>query len=260
MIHTMRRVAGYALASSLLCGLPGLAAAYAYVGQAGPPPALPQSNQSSGPAVTWAANQTEVSFTINLDGDYIASALATMAAWNAVNTRLQLRQGFRAAAACNSDGVNTISWRTITCGGEQFDEALAITVVSYRYQRTTGQWEIVDADILLNQGITWSPNRPGPLGGGPTDFYRVLLHEFGHSFGLEHPDEAGETVSAIMNSRLSNLDALQDDDRQGIVFLYGGSVDRPPVSSGGGGGGGGSVWLALLAALGLYRRGRVKRG
>jgi len=62
----------------------------------------------------------------------------------------------------------------------------------------------------------------------------------GHVLGLEHPDDAGQTVVALMNNHLSDIDTLTRDDRDGAVFLY----PQPSLtasvqaSSGSGGGGG----------------------
>ena len=48
----------------------------------------------------------------------------------------------------------------------------------------------------------------------------LLLHEFGHVTGLGHPDEAGQSVAAVMNSS-SAYDHLQPDDIAGMLALYG---------------------------------------
>ena len=48
---------------------------------------------------------------------------------------------------------------------------------------------------------------------------RLLLHEFGHAVGLDHPDEAGQDVDAIMNSIIYH-NHLQPDDIAGIRALY----------------------------------------
>jgi hypothetical protein len=54
------------------------------------------------------------------------------------------------------------------------------------------------------------------------DFHRVALHEFGHVVGLDHPDLAKpkQTVSAIMNSTISNFDSLRPDDINGAHSIY----------------------------------------
>lgn len=240
----------------ILCAMPGLASAYVYVRQAGAPPAQPQSNQSTGASVTWPDNRVEVLFALGgLDPEYIDSARSAMEEWNSLDTRLQMQEGSASGNVCDgNDNVNTIAWRTTLCG-----EALAITVIRYQYLR--GRWEIAGADIQVNQTVPWQADMPGPLNGPVNDFRRVLLHELGHAFGLGHPDEGGQTVDAIMNSQVSNLDTLQDDDRAGITFLYGGSANRDDPGSTNGGGGGGAFLPPELLALTLlaWRRRRCLR-
>ena len=57
----------------------------------------------------------------------------------------------------------------------------------------------------------------------------VLLHEFGHVVGLGHPDEAGQSVGAVMNSAPAH-DRLQRDDIEGIRALYGTQPGADPLS------------------------------
>ena len=75
---------------------------------------------------------------------------------------------------------------------------------------------------------------------------RVVLHELGHVLGLEHPDEGGQDVAAIMNHTTSDLDTLQADDEAGIHVLYPPQPVAAPrqegsaaAAEGGHGGGGG---------------------
>src|SRR5207247_1871393 len=67
-------------------------------------------------------------------------------------------------------------------------------------------------------------------------FHRVALHEFGHILGLDHPAESRQTVSAIMNSHISNLDQLTSDDIAGAQALYGGVGTTDTGSTSGGAG------------------------
>jgi Matrixin len=76
---------------------------------------------------------------------------------------------------------------------------------------------------FLNSTLSWNSYRGNARSNGGTpllDLRRVALHEFGHVLGLEHPDDAGQVVPAIMNSTIGNLDTLTDDDRAGARSIY----------------------------------------
>ena len=92
---------------------------------------------------------------------------------------------------------------------------LAVTLLAYR----NGNFE--ETDTVFNSAISWDSYR-GDLTPPVYDFHRVAIHEFGHTLGLDHPDQAQpkQTVIAIMNSRVSDLDTLAQDDINGVTSIY----------------------------------------
>lgn len=100
-----------------------------------------------------------------------------------------------------------------TVYGESFgNRVLAVTLTSTRGS------VFREADVIFNNHETWNSYR-GPLQSSQ-DFHRVALHEFGHVLGLDHPDDAGQHVTAIMNSVISDLDTLAADDIAGAQAVY----------------------------------------
>src|SRR5262249_22637130 len=99
-----------------------------------------------------------------------------------------------------------------------------LAVTYYRFQGST----MTEADVLVNNAQSFDSYR-GPLQSGTYDIRRVALHEFGHVLGLAHPDQAGQQVSAIMNSAISNLDTLTLDDIAGVQSLYGPPTGATPT-------------------------------
>ena len=130
---------------------------------------------------------------------------------------------------------------------------------------------MINAPVFVNSAVPWNAydgaiqcctvvnGVPEPI----NDIRRVLVHEFGHVLGLGHPDQNGQTVTAIMNSRESDLYRLQPDDIAGIRAIYpGGNAATAPAantgcrittarSSG--------IFLLLLPAIVLWRRFRAAR-
>jgi hypothetical protein len=101
-----------------------------------------------------------------------------------------------------------------TVFGQKFGSGtLAITLLNYRGT------VFEETDTVFNTAYTWDSYR-GALRPNVVDFHRVAIHEFGHTLGLDHPDQSGQTVSAIMNANVSNVDAPTDDDIAGVQSLY----------------------------------------
>jgi hypothetical protein len=117
----------------------------------------------------------------------------------------------RPASQCGRDGINEVRFAAADCDGFSFGDAIAISMLWLQNGR------ILEADVMFDQTLPWN-GYPGPMRravGAPIDFFRVVLHEFGHAFGLGHPDEIGEAVTAVMNSRISDVDSAQPDDIAG---------------------------------------------
>ena len=122
------------------------------------------------------------------------------------------------------DGVNSVIFGDDVYGEPFAEGVLAITLTTY----TTSDNVTLETDVVFNRKIGWN-SYPGDLrsatdGGTLYDMGRIALHEFGHVLGLAHPDDHGQIVAAIMNSRASDLDALQPDDIDGVTAIYAGAA------------------------------------
>ncbi len=143
------------------------------------------------------------------------------AQWNAAGAQFTFRiqsPSQPAAVSCTSadvDGINTVVWADTHCG-MAFGDSVAVT--QYWFRRSTGAF--LDGDVLFNTNKDWT-TYSGPRRSGAIDFHRVAIHEFGHVLGLNHPDDHGQRVTAIMNSSGGGVDRLQADDIAGIRAIYG---------------------------------------
>ncbi|MBP6863789.1 MAG: matrixin family metalloprotease [Candidatus Didemnitutus sp.] len=161
---------------------------------------------------------------------YATSVQQAMADWNAVLGRVQFLPEIQASGVGEEENGTTEVFFNSTIYGEAFTSGtLAVTLTLPYYQRDDNTYVIAEADVIFNQSIWWDSYRG--VRRSQQDIRRVAIHEFGHVLGLDHPDEAGQSVQAIMNSIVSDVDALQADDIAGGQSLYGtaGSV-TPPVN------------------------------
>src|SRR5256714_2414124 len=146
-----------------------------------------------------------------------ASATDALNIWNQYIDTVQFVAS-EPSGSSGSEDANDLLFSKTVYGPSWPTNAFAVTL------RISSQGSVfTETDVLFNDNLKWDSYR-GPLqGGGPSgtyDFHRVALHEFGHVLGLDHPDRHGQSVVAIMNSIISDLDQLADDDIAGVRSLY----------------------------------------
>jgi hypothetical protein len=139
--------------------------------------------------------------------------------WNQylLNLQIQAVEGNNPAGFDGNNQLNEAGFGAAAGGDTLGGDTLAITEIYY-YPGNPGTF--APTDIVFNTTFSWNSYR-GPLQPSETDLRRVALHELGHFIGLDHPDQAGQTVSAVMNSHVSDTDELTSDDISGGQHLYG---------------------------------------
>jgi len=172
------------------------------------------------------------------DGNTSWNQVAVDAAnlWNAELTPVRLTATPATGVAGQSDRTSQVFWSS-SVYGMSFNGALAVAIVWRSGNRLT------EADIVVNDTLRWDSyrdeiaNHVDPLQGNPrlrttNDLQRVLLHEFGHTLGLDHPDQASppQSVRAVMNSVIQDLNHLAADDIAGVQALFPPEPTRPSVA------------------------------
>jgi hypothetical protein len=155
-----------------------------------------------------------------IDGNtsWDTAAAPALGAWNNVMARLRYGDTVTSPPVSSGDGVNAVVFSNAVFGQKFGSGVLAVT-----YWRSSGS-NIVEADILFNRNQQFDSYR-GPLRFGTNgwcigDIRRVLIHELGHALGLDHPDQHGQQVDAIMNSVTSDRQTLSADDISGAQSMY----------------------------------------
>ena len=179
-------------------------------------------------SATWSSSAIPVEMIIATGrGDFDQAGLAALDAWNGAGSlfRFAGSRGAAERASCTRSGIdnrNVAVFSEDKCG-RPWGRAIAAT-----HSWRLGD-DFVDVDVLFNSNSNWEwaiyDGTPRP---GVPDFRRVALHEFGHVLGLDHPDDHGQHVAAIMNSSASEVDRLQPDDRAGARALYGSDGSTAP--------------------------------
>jgi len=124
------------------------------------------------------------------------SAIDALKTWNPHLAHLQFSWVKNSpVTAVEGDDEMSVIFDNKIFGSSFGSGTLAVTLLGYR----NGNFE--ETDTVFNSAISWDSYR-GPLTPPVFDFHRVAIHEFGHTLGLDHPDEAKppQNVVAIMNS------------------------------------------------------------
>jgi hypothetical protein len=201
----------------LICAAVRIAHGFALEGQSWPQGANIVMQLSLG------GNQT----LIDNSGSFGVSAEDALSLWNEHLNNVSFSVVRNSDVSPSSgDNLNSVFFSDSVFGSDFGSDTLAVTL--RLFQGST----LVEADVVFNNSKSFNSYR-GSLrqaqGGGTLhDFHRVALHEFGHVLGLDHPDEANQNKVAVMNSRESDVDALQQDDVDGAQYLYG---SAPPHST-----------------------------
>ncbi|MEO8045496.1 MAG: matrixin family metalloprotease [Spartobacteria bacterium] len=172
---------------------------------------------------TWTPNRTVV-MQLSLgaaktltDGStsFNQSALNALNIWNQYLAHMRFSAIlFSPVVPESGDDENSAFFAADIFGDSFGSSALAVTLLSFRGDI------FEESDTVFNTAYVWNSYR-GVLTSGVQDFRRVALHEFGHALGLDHPDQDGQQVAAIMNSRISDIDTITADDIAGAQALYG---------------------------------------
>lgn len=142
------------------------------------------------------------------------SAQDALNIWNAYLAHVHFAAVLDSPVLAKSGDDELSALFSLTVFGDSFGTGtLAVTLLNFR------DTVLEETDTLFNNAYTWDSYR-GPLQPNVIDFRRVAIHEFGHTLGLDHPDQAGQTVTAIMNSKVSDIDTVQADDIAGVQSLY----------------------------------------
>jgi Matrixin len=183
-------------------------------------------------ASEWKLGSLRPSFPLrDGSGSFDQVFTSAVASWNSYLLDLQIQAtiGSNPNAPNPNDNLSDTGFSSVAGGDSLGGTTLALTTIFYYPGQGGNPGTFAPTDITFNTAIPWN-SYSGPLTfDNVIDIRRVALHELGHFIGLDHPDDHGQVVNAIMNSHVSNADQLTADDIAGGQYLYGARAAGPPV-------------------------------
>ncbi len=159
------------------------------------------------PPAKWAT--TNIVFYVDI-GQFSSSFQSAMANWNnTAGFNLQTINTYQ--NPCSDDNRNGVGFSNTYCGANWGRGTLAITGL------LSSNGSIVETDIVFNNSSVQWGVFDGASSNGTTDFYRVALHELGHTLGLDHEDTTNSILQSFYNDEIRSI---QNDDLLGIKVLY----------------------------------------
>lgn len=190
----------------------------------------------TGATITWSLMETSVS--CPLPAECPESATTPLSSFLPAGYQAEIQRAFDTwAAVANltfinvTDGGAALGTETvgnIRIGALNIDDPLGVLAYAYYPPSNGGAWA---GDMILDSSENWS------IGSSGFDLFSIVLHELGHSLGLDHTDVEEAVMYPYYHGVISGLHA---DDIAGIQYIYGVAIVPLPMA----------VWL-MLSGMGF---------
>ena len=189
------------------------------------------SKTSGGAEIKWPV--ASANFYINASGgpsgalEAVKAALQTWTDVSTSNFNFVYSGETSSTAYGQNDGTNIVCFGALGSGYES-------TIALNTYWASVSLGTLVDSDIKLNTVFSFATDSSA----GAYDVQSIALHELGHALSLADLYNTSDSAKVMYGyGSLGEVKRVLDqDDKDGITYLYGGSVGTTTTVSGGGGG------------------------
>lgn len=148
-----------------------------------------------------------------------------MSEWNRYGDIFRVLQTPTGTWAWNNNRYDLAGFPSDADMVSQFGAGWGATTLAICYSRWIGTGPIVESDVALNPAYSWTlDDAEGTTDAAPAwSFRQTLLHELGHSWGLQHPWETQNVFwPSTMNygPKWARDPSLHGDDTAGIRSVY----------------------------------------